>query len=196
MSATAHSLAARVVSFALTACLAIAIAGATPGAASAGDLRATDVTDAPAAITQHSDLEVRDHALALGVDDRRPLDPGTRFDVGDQVYAWVSVANPHAESHVTLVWNRDGVARWSIDLDVGHSTRGWRTWAYKTMRPGDTGVWTVDVVAPDGSVLDTLSFEIGGETDTTLGAAHEARHEPTADAEAWTGTVGDVATGC
>ena len=46
-----------------------------------------------------------------------------------------------------------------IPLRVAGSN--WRTWSSKNIEPNWTGVWRVDIVGPDGTVLESVSFTVG-----------------------------------
>jgi hypothetical protein len=37
----------------------------------------------------------------------------------------------------------------------------WRSWSSKNIDPMWTGSWRVDIVGPDGTVLQSLSFTVG-----------------------------------
>ena len=37
----------------------------------------------------------------------------------------------------------------------------WRTWSSKNIDPMWTGSWRVDIVGPDGEVLQSVSFTVG-----------------------------------
>jgi len=104
-------------------------------------------------------LGVKRSSLALDVADREPVSPSDQFKVGEKVWAWVSLENLADESQVEMIWKKDGKPVFSASLSVGRS-REWRTWSRRTMRADDVGAWTVEVVAPDGSVLEQLAFTV------------------------------------
>jgi len=90
---------------------------------------------------------------------REPVKIGDTFSncVG-RVYCYtkfIGVDEPATYSHV---WYRNGVQLSQIELDVLGVT--WRTWSYKTIVKDWVGTWRVDVVAPDGRVIASRSFNI------------------------------------
>ena len=113
-------------------------------------------------------LEIVDSALATTVEDRVPLGVATTFtdDVG-YIWAWTKVKNRVALTHITHVWKRDGKVRARVGLRVGKSP-GWRTWSKKRISAKDVGAWEVEVLADDGTLLDTLTFDIAPLSDDPL----------------------------
>ena len=105
------------------------------------------------------ELKVVEATTAHGVARRKPLRPGQAFEVGDVAWAWIAVQNTGDKAPIRMVWRRDGVVRSRMALDVGTSHR-WRTWSRKTLRSGDVGTWTVDVLGPEDTTLHTLTFEV------------------------------------
>ncbi len=99
-------------------------------------------------------------ATGTGVAARQLQGERTHFAAdGGKVWAHLTVANPGAPTTVTLVWARDGVERWRIALDVGQSPR-WRTWARRTVRARDQGVWSLTALDPAGVVLASTEFVV------------------------------------
>lgn len=95
-----------------------------------------------------------------GVEGREPVGCGERFTAQeDRVWVWTSVANQGEPTTVEMVWKKDGQERQRMSLEVGRSP-GWRTWGYHTMRRGDVGAWTVEVLDAQGALLGATSFEV------------------------------------
>jgi hypothetical protein len=46
----------------------------------------------------------------------------------------------------------------AVELNVGGSP--WRTWSSKTIDPSWTGAWTVEIKDAQGTILQTLNFQI------------------------------------
>jgi hypothetical protein len=108
----------------------------------------------------HSSLEVVESVMATHVAARAPGGVSEAFSTDAGVlWAWVKIKNRAAPSRVTMVWRHEGKVRSKIDLQVGISS-GWRTWSRKSIGKKDAGQWTVDVVAPDGTRLDRMRFEV------------------------------------
>jgi hypothetical protein len=105
------------------------------------------------------DLSIVNAQVARSVAHRKPIGVSGSFEVGEKVWAWVAVKNRGDAAEVTMIWRRDGTIRSRMTLDVGKSPR-WRTWSRRTLRRSDVGTWTVDVLGPDGFILDSMSFEV------------------------------------
>ncbi len=105
-------------------------------------------------------LDVAESAIATAVADRQPVDNVTTVgaDVG-RVYCWTRVVGAQADVEIVHVWYRGDMEMARVPLRVGSSN--WRTWSSKNIEPSWTGQWRVDVEAPDGTVLESLSFTVG-----------------------------------
>lgn len=117
--------------------------------------------EAPAA----SDLRVVSIAAGTGVEDRRLVGEGTRFEAdGSHVWVHVAIANRGAPSAITMVWFLEDEEIWQMDLKVGKSPR-WRTWSRSKMGLHRTGQWRVEVRDPSGAVIGETRFDVdGGDT--------------------------------
>lgn len=138
---------------------------------------ALDEPAAPAAVEDdtpdfaHPTLEVVDYGLGTGVENRQLTGQADSFDLSvGKVWAWIKVNNSGDPSQVTMVWKRDGEESWRIDLNVGTSP-AWRTWSRKTIRKWDAGIWTVDILAPDGTMIESIEFEVKPTTGTPADVA-------------------------
>lgn len=101
-----------------------------------------------------------------GIADRLLVGEGARFEADDgRVYARIVVDNPGPETSLAMVWRRDGRIVQSLPVIVGTSPR-WRTWSYKTMRAGDVGRWTVEVLDEEGTVIARAAFEVAAPAPT------------------------------
>lgn len=74
-----------------------------------------------------------------------------------KIYAGAKVTGME-NSTVTMVFSKDGTEESKVELKVPRSP--YRTHAYKTMRAGDSGNWTVKVVGPDGAELGSSTFKV------------------------------------
>lgn len=91
---------------------------------------------------------------------RNPVEVDDTFYAGgDQVWAFVSIANPGEPTTVTMRWKQEGEVRWTSELTVGKS-RGWRTWSYRTLRRRDVGQWQVEILDAQQNLLGTIPFEV------------------------------------
>lgn len=105
--------------------------------------------------------EVTRAVVAMGVEDREPVESGDRFtsDV-DRLYFFTEFQGEFPESQFEHVWIHEGEERDRIAL----SAQGprWRTWSSKAILPEWTGQWTVRVVDSDGNELASATFQIEG----------------------------------
>jgi Protein of unknown function (DUF2914) len=74
-----------------------------------------------------------------------------------KLYAGTKVSGVENEK-VTVVFLKDGAEASKVELQVPRTP--YRTHAYKTMRAGDSGNWTVKVLGPDGSELGSANFKV------------------------------------
>lgn len=111
-------------------------------------------------LPQETQLTVTEAVITTAVEDRQPLDDVATVaaDVGS-VYLWTRIAGAQGEIVVEHVWywGEDEMAR--VQLSVAGSN--WRTWSSKNIEPSWTGDWRVDIVGPDGTVLESVSFTVG-----------------------------------
>jgi hypothetical protein len=109
------------------------------------------------AAAQAGGVEV-EAALALGIEDRMPVDTASTFppDVG-RVWLWTSVTGAEGQT-ISHVWSH-GENEWTVNLQIAADR--WRCWSNKTIPPDWTGEWQVEVRDGAGNVLETLAFTVG-----------------------------------
>jgi len=107
-----------------------------------------------------SGLEVAEAVITTAVVDRQPTDTLTTVskDIGT-VFCWMRITGAQGEIQVEHVWYKDDTEVARVPLRVAGSN--WRTWSSKNIDPMWTGSWRVDIVGPDGAVLQSLSFTVG-----------------------------------
>lgn len=103
--------------------------------------------------------------MARGIEEREPIDSGTRFSVSsseERIYAYIEVANPDsAEDELEVRWIRadspDDVIS-SVQVNVGPHPR-WRTWAYTSLirQPGS---YMAIVADSEGRLIARAPFEV------------------------------------
>jgi hypothetical protein len=105
-------------------------------------------------------LAVAEAVITTGVQDRQPVDNVTTVptDVGT-VYCWTRITGAEGEIQLEHVWYKGDVEMARVSLRVAGSN--WRTWSSKNIEQIWTGDWRVDIVGPDGTVLDSVSFTVG-----------------------------------
>jgi hypothetical protein len=74
-----------------------------------------------------------------------------------RLYAGAKVSGVENDK-VTVVFLKDGAEASKVELKVPRSP--YRTHAYKTIRTGDSGNWTVKVLGPDGTELGSSQFKV------------------------------------
>lgn len=101
-------------------------------------------------------------SIALGVEDRMPVDAGTEFpaDVGT-LYAWTRITGA-AGTTVDHVWTHQ-VHESLVSINVGGSP--WRVWSTKIIPEEWTGEWTFEVRDAGGAVLHSTTFVVGEAQD-------------------------------
>ena len=87
------------------------------------------------------------------------VDTASTFDAAvGQVAGWTRVSGLAAGSKITHVWIH-GADSTKIELNVGGSP--WRTYSRKTIPPGATGEWRLEVLGPDGARIGSRTFKVG-----------------------------------
>lgn len=104
-------------------------------------------------------LQVVRDAVATGVSNREPVEPGQVFapSVG-RIYYFTELraeAPPTEIAHVWYYRDRE-VAR--VSLPVQEAT--WRTWSSKQILPEWTGAWKVEALTPEGAVVASETFAV------------------------------------
>ncbi len=74
-----------------------------------------------------------------------------------KLYAGTKVSGIENDK-VTVVFLKDGAEDSNVELKVPRSP--YRTHAFKTIRAGDSGNWTVKVLGPDGTELGSTQFKV------------------------------------
>lgn len=113
-----------------------------------------------AAMSEGAGLTVAEAMLTSSVMDRQPADELTAVpaDVG-RVYLWTRITGAEGEVQLEHVWYHGETEMARVPLNIAGSN--WRTWSSKNIEPTWTGEWRVDIVAPDGTVLKSVSFTVG-----------------------------------
>lgn len=106
-----------------------------------------------------SAVSVGEAAIGTAVEDRVLVGQGFQFDssVG-RLYAFTRIVGAPSETRVSHRWYYGDQLMAEVSLPVRGTN--WRTWSTKSVIPDWVGNWRVDVVAEDGSVLDSLNFSV------------------------------------
>ena len=76
-----------------------------------------------------------------------------------KIYAGAKVSGVE-NGTVTMVFSKDGSPESESKVELKIPRSPYRTHAYKTIRAGDSGNWTVKVVGPDGAELGSANFKV------------------------------------
>jgi len=111
-------------------------------------------------LAQARQLSAQDSAVGTYVSDREPYGTASRFSPGVQeLYAFTRIVGAEYNTQVTHKWYYGEQLMAEVKLRVG--SESWRTWSSKKMRSDWTGEWRVEVIAEDGTRLDTITFTVG-----------------------------------
>ena len=102
---------------------------------------------------------VSEAAIATGMEGMAPQGAADSFEssVG-KVYAFTKITGAQGETSIKHLWFHGDHLAAEVELPVKSSS--WRTYSSKTITPGMTGPWKVDVTTPDGTVLKSIPFTI------------------------------------
>ena len=92
--------------------------------------------------------------LAKEVQERQPVDPGTRFESG-KLYCWNLLQGGQGDFVVHHVWKREGKQVWKRAVR-GRGAK-WVTWSYHNVTPGK---WSVEVIDEAGKLLASSEFVV------------------------------------
>ena len=112
----------------------------------------------PVEAQQPEGLEVIRAAICRDVVGREPVDAGTHFEpsVG-KLYCFTQITGAQGPTEIFHVWYFAETERARVPLSVNAGS--WRTYSSKIIQSHEIGDWRVDVLDPEGKVLETLLFE-------------------------------------
>ncbi len=110
-------------------------------------------------------LAVTEARITQSIDELNPGAPVTRLTVADLergVMAYAAIRAPTGLLQtIVFRWRHGKEAETIIEQIHGGRQEGWRTWSRKQVFPADPrGVWTVDVLTPQGQLLKRLRFVV------------------------------------
>ena len=116
----------------------------------------------PTAMTEGQEavpLKVVDAVICKDVIDRTPVDIGSSFraSVG-KLYCFTKITGAQEPTSIAHAWYFGNMQCAWVTLKV--DSANWRTYSSKVIQPHQVGLWHVDVLGPDGELLQTLEFEI------------------------------------
>jgi hypothetical protein len=105
------------------------------------------------------ELRVLKLVFTSDVKDREPVDDLKSAKAGQRVWAHVTVRNRGMPRKITLVFQVNGKERSRVDLTV-ETSWSFRTYAYSTLRKGDTGELLLEVRDDAGALMTTKAIPI------------------------------------
>lgn len=111
----------------------------------------------PGMAQETTGLTVEEMVFCTGIEDREPVGATTQFlhSIG-KIYCFTKVTGAADTMTVQHVWYFGEKEMARVDLAV--KSGSWRTWSSKRMLDAWSDVWRVDVVAADGTVLESKEF--------------------------------------
>lgn len=101
-------------------------------------------------------------AVGTGLEDKTPRDVQEVYaKVPELLYCYSSFENSQSEQTITHVWRRGNRLVSRVELEVGQSPK-WKTWSKQRTQPHWTGLWSCEVLGPDGAQLGLTVFRVGG----------------------------------
>ena len=103
-------------------------------------------------------VEVLELKLAKGVENREPVDEGTTFDQGGQIYTWVKLLVKEDQTNIKMRWYIDDRPIYTSEPISVSKSHNWRTWLSKTLnRAGD---WKVEILDADDKPVHATNFTV------------------------------------
>jgi hypothetical protein len=130
---------------------------AAGSASASAALAAPSLSVAPAASSSaplvKAPLQLLRFHFTSSIHGKEPEDDVLAAAPGDRVYAHVALRNRSGEARkITMTFRVNGEKRTTLDLEVQPSW-SFRTWGFNTLRKGDAGELSVDVVDDASNVL-------------------------------------------
>ena len=121
-------------------------------------LIAIPLSQAVTVMAQNS-IEVAEAVISRDVIDREPVNAGSSFysSVG-KLYCFTKIVGADTPVRITHVWYFGDTERASLSLSVRSAS--WRTFSSKRIQAHEVGDWHVEILGPDGDVLETVKFKI------------------------------------
>ncbi len=101
-------------------------------------------------------LILTEAAFGAAVVDRELESKAESFALGQRVYLWTRLIGGAPNDLVYHVWYHEDREIQVVELSVQGAH--WRTWSYKTLFPGMTGSWRVEVQDRHSNVLGVFAF--------------------------------------
>jgi hypothetical protein len=102
--------------------------------------------------------EISRALFTTGIDNREPVAVVDSIDSGtDNSISFFTEVNDMSGETVTHQWTHNDKVMFEKTFEV--KSARWRVWTSKTLNPGWTGSWTVNVLDNERTILTSKSFE-------------------------------------
>lgn len=150
----------------------VVLIGAATVLPAAAVVQAQTTSAAPSAATAAAaTASVSQAQFTTAVSNREPADNITTLDNSHNQVTFFTVLNGATGQTITHRWQYQGQTRSEVKFEP--KANHWRVWSTKTLLPGQTGTWTVQVVDGSGNVLASKTFDY----TAAAGAAPNATHK-------------------
>lgn len=107
-------------------------------------------------------LRLVELSVGTGLEEKLPVGIESHYQqVPEILFCYTVFENPGPDQTVTHVWRRSGRLVSRVELEVGKSPK-WRTWSKQRVAPHWRGVWSCEVLSPEGTQLGLHVFQVGG----------------------------------
>jgi Protein of unknown function (DUF2914) len=105
-------------------------------------------------------LEVAEGVISTQIRDRQPIDTVQSYPADSgRLLCFTRITGAVGDARVFHVWYREDQEMARIELAVKSSN--WRTWSSKRLLPEWAGSWRVEVLDGEGTLLQTIPFNLG-----------------------------------
>ncbi|MGA9852822.1 MAG: DUF2914 domain-containing protein [Gammaproteobacteria bacterium] len=129
---------------------------------------ASTTAAAPAAMPT---AKVAQAQFTTAVNNREPADDITTLDNSHTQVFFFTALSGAAGQTITHRWEFNGQTMAEVKFEP--KANHWRVWSSKTLAPGDTGTWTVEVVDGSGNVLTSKTFDYTKAAAMSIQATHK-----------------------
>jgi len=112
-----------------------------------------------AAAQETGSIKIESAVVCKNIVDREPEGADTSFSVTvGKLFFFTKITGAENPIEITHVWFFGDTERARVTLPVKANT--WRTYSSKVLQAQEIGAWHVDVLGPEGKVLETVQFEV------------------------------------
>lgn len=97
--------------------------------------------------------------MSTGIENKEPVDNLSSITTGTEtIYCFTEIQTDEYPTEVTHIWIHEKNIEAEVKLFVGSPK--WRTYSSKTILPGKTGQWKVEIYAQSGQLIDSVDFSV------------------------------------